>query len=681
MSTGAKKKQKNAIPEAVKLRVEKLRKTIEHYRTQYHVHDIEEISPEALDSLKHELARLEEVYPALITPDSPTQRVAGKPLPQFTKVKHQIPQWSLNDAFTEEDVYEFDARVKRMLEGVYGKKVTPTYDCEIKIDGLKIVLTYEKGKLVTAATRGDGIVGEDVTSNVRTIESVPLALTRPVDVIVEGEIWLSTKELLRINKEREGNGEALFANPRNAAAGSIRQLDPRIAAARKLDTFIYELAQIEGKLPGTQGEALAMLRALGFKINPHFRHCKNANEIIAYWKEWQTQAKHQDYWIDGIVVKVEERRYQEALGYTGKGPRFAIAVKFPTEQVTTVVEDIVLQVGRTGVLTPVAHLRPVSVMGSTVSRATLHNEDEIARLDVRIGDTVVLQKAGDVIPDIVSVLKEMRTGKEKKFIFPTHVEVCGGDGRIERIPGQAAYRCVSRNSFEQLARRISYFTSRHAFDIEGLGPKIVELLMKEGLVTTFPDLFTLEKGDLVDIPGFGEKSADNLLKAISARRKISLPRFITALSIDHVGEETAHDLARAFHTIEALRVASKEELEHVDGVGNIVAESLLNWMKNPDHCAMLNELLREVHVLPEKVTHRGSSPLFGKTIVLTGGLVSLTRDEAKQKIRERGGSAASAVSKETDLVVAGEDAGSKLEKAKKLGISIIDEREFLKLLK
>ncbi len=681
MSTGAKKKQKNAIPEAVKLRVEKLRSAIEHYRYEYHVLDNEVITPEALDSLKHELVQIEEAYPSLITPDSPTQRVAGKPLPQFKKIKHRIPQWSLNDAFTEEDVYEFDARVKRMLEGVYGKKVTPTYDCEIKIDGLKIVLTYEKGKLVSAATRGDGIVGEDVTSNVRTIDSVPLFLRQGADLVVEGEVWLSTRELARINEERKKKGEALFANPRNAAAGSIRQLDPRIAASRKLDTFIYELAQGGGRTFDTQIASLNALREFGFKINPHFAHCRNADAVVAYWKEWQKKAKRQDYWIDGVVVKVNERKYQEALGYTGKGPRFAIAVKFPTEQVTTVVEDIVLQVGRTGVLTPVAHLRPVSVMGSTVSRATLHNEDEITRLDVRIGDTVILQKAGDVIPDIVSVLKELRTGKEKKFIFPTHVEACGGDGRIERVPGTAAYRCVSRNSFEQLARRVAYFTSRRAFDIEGLGPKIVELLMREGLVGSPPDLFTLKKGDLINLEGFGEKSADNLLAAIALRRTISLPRFITALSIDHVGEETAHDLARTFRTIDALRTASKEELENVDGVGGIVADSLIAWMKNPDHQTMFNELLRHVEVLPEKIVGRGTSIFAGKTVVLTGGLLSLTRDEAKQKIRERGGSAGSAVSKETDIVVAGSDAGSKLEKAKKLGIRIIDEQEFLKLLK
>jgi DNA ligase (NAD+) len=669
------------IPASVRERVIKLRKAIEHYRYQFHVLDKEEITPEALDSLKNELVKIEEQYPSLVTPDSPTQRVAGKPLPAFKKVKHLMPQWSLGDAFTEEDIREFDARVGRMLLGALGKKVTPTYLTEMKIDGLKIVLTYEKGRLITAATRGDGVFGEDVTSNVRTIESVPLVLTDPVTITVEGEVWMSVAELARINRERAKKGEAIFANPRNVAAGSIRQLDPKVAASRKLDTFIYDIASYERAYPKTQQEELEELRRLGFKVNPHFQRCKNADEVIVFWKKWQKKSNKEDYWIDGVVVKVNEQAYQEALGYTGKGPRYAIAFKFPTEQVTTVVEDIVLQVGRTGVLTPVAHLRPVSVLGTVVSRATLHNEDEIARLDVRIGDTVILEKAGDVIPDIVSVLKEMRSGKEKKFTFPTHVDTCGGDGAIERIPGQAAYRCVSRDSFAQLLRRLAYFTSRGTFDIEHLGPKNVELLMKEGLVAHPDDFFTLTKGDLLNLPRFGEKSADNLLAAINGRRTISLPRFITALSVDHVGEETAIDLARAFHTIEAVMSASKEELVAVDGVGEVVAESLFAWMRNTEHKAMLTRLLAQVEVIPEKALARGSSPLSGKTVVLTGGMLSLSRDEAKAKIRERGGSVSSSVSKETDLVVAGEDAGSKLDKAKKLAIKIIDEQEFLKLLK
>ncbi len=674
-------KSDQSVPEEVRLRVENLRKTIEHYRSQFHVYDKEEITPEALDSLKHELVVLETHYPSLVTPSSPSQRIGGKPLPEFKKITHQVPQWSLNDAFSEEDIRDFDDRVKRQLATSLGHPVTPTYMCELKIDGLKIVLTYEKGLLVSAATRGDGVIGEDVTSNVRTIESVPLALAEPLDLTVEGEVWLSTRELERINIERVALGDAPFANPRNAAAGSIRQLDPKIAAARKLDTFIYELARGAEPLPETQSAELVELQRLGFKVNPHFRSCATVAEIVAFWKEWQKRAKKEHYWIDGVVVKVDTRSFQEVLGYTGKGPRFAIAFKFPTEQVTTVVEDIVLQVGRTGVLTPVAHLRPVSVLGTVVSRATLHNEDEIARLDVRIGDTVILEKAGDVIPDIVAVVKEMRTGKEKRYVFPTHVDACGGDGRIERVPGQAAYRCVNKDSFPQLLRKLAYFCSKSAFNIEGLGPKIVELLMKEGLVTEPDDFFTLTPGDLINLPHFGERSAERLLAAIALRREISLPRFVTALSIPHVGEETAHDLARAFGTIAALRAASEADLLTVDGVGEIVAHAFVEWVHNEEHSALLDRLLAAITVLPEERTRAVTSAFTGLSVVLTGTLTTLSRDEAKQKLRDSGAQVSSAVSKETDLVVAGTEAGSKLEKARALGVRVIDEGEFLRLLR
>jgi DNA ligase (NAD+) len=672
---------KTRVPRDARDRVLKLRKVIEHYRTQFHVYDKEEIIPEALDSLKHELAVLEEKYPELITPQSPTQRIGGAPLPEFTKVTHRIAQWSLNDAFSEEDIRDFDERVRRFLEQALGRSVTPSYICELKIDGLKIVLSYEKGLLVTAATRGDGKVGEDVTSNVRTIESVPLELPEPVDMTVEGEVWLSTRELARINAAREAGGEAPFANPRNAAAGSIRQLDPKIAAARRLDTFIYELAAWDRALPKTQYDALLELRRLGFKVNPHARRVDGVDGIISFWKEWQVKAKKEHYWIDGVVVKVDERELQSLLGYTGKGPRFAIAFKFPTEQVTTIVEDIVLQVGRTGVLTPVAHLRPVSVLGTVVSRATLHNEDEIKRLDVRVGDTVVLEKAGDVIPDIVRVLPELRTGKEKPYVFPTHVEACGGDGRIERVPGQAAYRCVNKNSFAQLLRALSYFTSKSAFNIEGLGPKIVEALMKAELVVTPVDFFTLTKGDLLELPHFGERSAENLLAAIAARRRIGLARFVTALSIEHVGEETAHLLAREFGDPDTLFSATTDALIRVDGVGEVVARSFVSWVAHPEHSAMLARLRKEIEIIPENKETSEEGPFSGKTVVLTGGLLSLSRDEAKELIRSSGGKVASSVSKETDIVVAGTEAGSKLARAKELGIPIMNEDEFLGLLR
>ncbi|HEY1037716.1 MAG TPA: NAD-dependent DNA ligase LigA, partial [Candidatus Paceibacterota bacterium] len=425
--TGAPDGALSAVPKDVLARVEKLRASIEKHRYNYHVLDKEDISAEALDSLKRELSELEEKHPSLVTADSPTQRVAGHALKGFEKVPHKVPQWSYNDAFTEEDVREFDARVKRFVRDAFGEIGTkavpnPTYTVELKIDGLKIVLEYVDGRLVTAATRGDGKVGENVTVNVKTIQSVPLVLNEPVSVIVEGEVWMSKTNFEKMNAEQEKLGLPLYANPRNVAAGSIRQLDPKITASRKLDAFIYDMPQYKpadgkgaaaqsvqgGAQPFDQFDELKKLKELGFKVNQFAKHCKDIDAVIAVWHEWKEKSKKQDYWIDGLVVKVNEHRYQQALGYTGKAPRFGIAYKFPAEQVTTVVEDIRLQVGRTGVITPVAHLRPVEVAGSTVSRATLHNEDEIQRLDVRIGDTVVLQKAGDVIPDIVKVLTELR---------------------------------------------------------------------------------------------------------------------------------------------------------------------------------------------------------------------------------------------------------------------------------
>ncbi len=669
-----------SISHQIKECAKKLRDTIDHHRYLYHVLDKEEISPEALDSLKHELAVLEERYPKLITPDSPTQRIAGTPLPAFKKVKHKIAQWSFNDAFTKEEVRNFDKRIKRLLKEQYGRKVTPEYTCELKIDGLKIVLTYDNGLLKTAATRGDGKVGEDVTHNVRTIESVPLKIRENIDVIVEGEVWLSKRELLRINKEREKKGEQPFANPRNAAAGSIRQLDPRVAAARRLDNFIYDLVYSEVGLPKTQENELSVLKNLGFKVNSHFVFCKDIEEVILFWEKWQKKADTQTYLIDGVVVKVNKKEHQDVLGYTGKAPRFALALKFPAQQVTTVVEDIVLQVGRTGVLTPVAYLRSVKVAGSVVSRATLHNEDEIRRLDVRVGDTVVLQKAGDVIPNIVQVVKEMRTGCEKKYRFPARVPECGGDGKIERIPGQVAHRCVNKNSFAQTQRKFYHFVSKKAFNIPGLGPRIIDLLLEENLVTSYDDIFTLKKGDINGLPGFAEKATNKLISTIEKSRIISLPKFLFALSIEQVGEETAEDLAEEFGALENIKNAKKEELEVIDGIGGVVARSLCAWFREGANKNLVHRLLKHVTVktFPQKKKKRGT--LHGKVFVLTGALVSMTRDEARAKIKQQGGVVVGAVSKNTDYVVAGAGTGLKYKKAESFGVKILTEEKFFKIL-
>ncbi|MDO8564515.1 MAG: NAD-dependent DNA ligase LigA [bacterium] len=668
-------------PKEIKERVEKLKQTIDHHRYLYHVLDREEISPEALDSLKHELVQLEEAYPKLRTPDSPSLRVGGTPLPEFKKVKHEAAQWSFNDAFSEDEIRAFDERVKRFLKQKTGKELSPTYATELKIDGLKVVLTYKKGVLVTAATRGNGEVGENVTANVRTIESVPLKLPEQIDAIVEGEVWLGKKELKRINAERakNGNGEEQFANPRNAAAGSIRQLDPKIAALRRLDTFIYDIAQMEGTLPSRQFEELKLLSTLHFKVNPHFKHCKTIDEVIAFWKEWEKKRDREDYLLDGVVVKVDEKEYQDILGYTGKAPRFGIAIKFAPEEVTTQLLDIIFQVGRTGVITPVAVLTPVPVAGSTVSRATLHNEDYIKTLDVRLGDTVVLRKAGDVIPEIVSVVKDMRTGKEKPFKWPMHIPECGGDGRIERIPGEAAWRCVVRESGSILRRRLYHFTSKRCLDIEGLGPKNIDALLENGLISTYADIFRLKREELLALPRFADISAGKLLSSIERRRRVPLDRLLAGLSIPQVGEETSRDLANHFRNIEKIRSASFEELEKIEGVGPIVGKAVVDWFAERKNEKLLDDLLSEIKIENPK-KEEGVLPLAGKTFVVTGTLETLSREEAEARIRALGGKAGSSVSAKTDFVVAGENAGSKYEKAKELGVEILNEAQFRDLL-
>lgn len=658
-------------------RLKMLRKTIEHHRHLYHVLDSPEISDEALDSLKNELVQIETQFPELVTPDSPSQRISGKPLEQFKKVTHKVPQWSFNDAFTEDDVRDFDARIQRMLSKEYGHAVVPTYTCELKIDGLKIVLEYQNGKLATAATRGDGKVGEDVTENIKTIDAVPLTISYTKPLIVEGEVYLPKKEFDRINADLAKKGEKTYANPRNLAAGTIRQLDSKIVASRKLSVFIYNIAQI-AEAPKTQMEELQLLQDLGFKVNKHYIFCKTIDDVITYWKEWGKKKDKESYLIDGVVIKTNEREYRETLGYTGKAPRYSIAFKFPAEQVTTQVLDIAFQVGRTGVVTPVAHLAPVQVAGSTVSRATLHNEDEIKRLDVRVGDTVILQKAGDIIPQVVEVLKEMRPENAKPFRFPKRIPECGGDGKIERIPGEAAYRCVDKGSYEMLRRKLHYFTSKGAFDIDGLGPKIIDQLMEENIIQGPVDIFTLTKGDLLPLERFAEKSVDNLLVAIDNARKVTLARFIISLSIDGVGEETAILLADTFGSIQKIRTASHDDFDAIHGIGDVVAKSIYEWFQDEANEKLLDELLDEVTIQnPSKAT---GTKLTGKTFVLTGTLGTLTRDEAKDLVRKAGGSISSSVSKATDYVVAGEKAGSKLAKAEKFGVTVLSEEQFLKLV-
>ena len=676
---------KSSVPRDVEIRIKKLRSVIQKQRYLYHALDKQEMSDEALDSLKHELFQLEQQYPEAVTPDSPTQRVGSKPLEKFSKVTHTVRQWSFNDAFSEEEIREFHERTARVLTKELGKTPKIEYTTELKIDGFKIVLTYVKGVLQTAATRGDGVVGEDVTSNVKTIESIPLRLEEPVDAIVEGEIWMGKKEFDRLNKEQKKKGEKLYANPRNVAAGSIRQLDPAVAASRKLDSFAYDLVSYSKELPATQMEELELLTQLGFKVNLHVTLSKSMDDVISFWKKWEKKKDSVDYWIDGVVIKVNDASQQRILGYTGKAPRFAIALKFPAEEVTTVVEDIVIQVGRTGALTPVAHLRPVLVAGSTVSRATLHNEDEIARLDVRVGDTVVIRKAGDIIPEVIRVIKELRPSESKSFVMPDLCPVCGSPVEKKTIgsgkTASAAHYCVNSSCFAQQRENIIHFVSKKALNIDGLGEKIVEQLMNEGLVKTPADLFTLKKGDLLALEGFQETSADNLLKAIQESAKhIPLAKFIFGLGIRHVGEETARLLAEHFGTLARVQRASLEKLKAVDGIGDVVAESLFTWWRDEKNVVLMDELLKHVHVVGEKKAKEGGV-LAGKVVVLTGSLSDISRDDAKALVRTLGGKVASSVSKQTDLLIAGERAGSKLAQAQKLGVKIIDEKTFLKMAK
>jgi DNA ligase (NAD+) len=663
------------VPKEVIERAQKLRESIKVYRTAQHERDESPISPEALDSLKHELSTLESKYPSLVSKDSPTQKVAGTVLPELTKVRHITPQWSLDDAFSEKELIAFDERVRKGLEK---KSLVQqlSYALELKIDGLHIVLTYKSGELVTAATRGDGVFGENVTHTARTIRTLPHSLTKKVDLVVEGEVYLTRSGFAILNAEREKEGKLLFANPRNAAAGSLRQLDSSISASRPLGIFLYDIDECSDELPDTQVGQLKYLHSLGLPVNPHYALAGSITEVMTFWNKWQgAKREKEDYQLDGVVLKVNEKSSQQALGYTGKGPRFAIALKFPAEQVTTVVEDISLQIGRTGVLTPVAHLRPVSVAGTTVARATLHNEDFITEKDIRIGDTVVLQKAGDIIPEVVQVLPEFRTGKEKKWTFPTHTPLCGGDGKVERVPGASAMRCVVGGSFPERLRKLSHFTSKGALDIEGLGPKTVELLMEHELVSEYDDFFDLTNDELLKLPGFKETSAQNIIDALEQKKSIPFDRLLIGLSILHVGEETAFLLAKHYESVALLEKATEEELTQIQGVGEVVAHSVFAWFKDGENKAMLRRLLHHIRV--QKIELEARTVLSGQSVVITGTLPTLSREQAEDMVRKAGGSASGSVSKKTAFLVAGENAGSKLAKAKELGITILSEKEFL----
>lgn len=683
-----------------KKRIEHLSREVDIHRRLYHVEDQPVISDEAYDSLMQELEELERQYPELASPASPTKRVGAAPRKAFRKVRHTSRQWSFDDVFDHEELVAWDKRVKKLLEKeLSGKSAADLeYVCELKIDGLKMILTYEKGILIQGATRGDGTVGEDVTENLRTIQSIPLELHKPVDGVFVGEVWLPEKELARINEERAKAEEPLFANPRNAAAGSIRQLDSKITAKRKLNSFVYDVDHVDlsETLLATQEKELNLLGELGFQVNPHFRVCNSVEEIESYYHEWNEKRHDLPYGLDGIVIKVNEKSFQEALGYTGKAPRFGVAYKFPAEQATTVVEDIQVQIGRTGALTPVAHLRPVRIAGSTVSRATLHNFDEIKRLDVRIGDTVILQKAGDIIPEIISVITNLRTGKEKKVSEPTKCPICGSPVERRKMRSaemSAALYCSNPKCFAIEKEHLIHAVSKKGLDIPGLGEKIMEQLMNEGLVKDMADIFALTAGDLSPLERFAEKSASKLTESIAQAKEVPVEKFLFALGILHVGEETADLLVS--HLVQEERLAkvrtpqglgrvfgalSSEELLAIKGIGDTVAESVTEWFADEKKKELLSLLTEEGVTLLVPAKKIGGQPWRGKTFVLTGELASFTRDEAKAMIKEKGGSVSSSVSRNTAYVVVGENPGSKYEKARELSVPILDEAGFRKLL-
>ena len=652
-------------------RIDKLKAEIEHHRYLYHVLDQQEISDSALDSLKHELFELEEKFPEYVTPDSPTQRVGGKPLDKFRKVTHSRPIISLEDVFNLEEAEKWEAKNRKIASGIYD------YYCELKMDGLTVVLSYINGLLARGATRGDGQVGEEVTQNLKTIESIPLKLKGkeiPKLVEVRAEVVMAKKVFDRINKEQEKKGLPLFANPRNVAAGSIRQLDSRAAADRKLECLAFEIITDLGQK--THQEAHRLLKEFGFKTSGESKHCRNLDEVAMYLKKWETARKSLAYQTDGVVIVVNDIDLERKLGHIGKAERWMAAYKFPAEQAATMVEEIKVQVGRVGTLTPVAALKPVRVAGSTVSRATLHNQDEIDRLDVRIGDTVIIQKAGDIIPDIVRVLTNLRTGKEKKFKMPLTCPICGSP--VIRPAGEVSHYCSNKKCFAREKERIIHFVSKKAFDIDGLGPKIIEQLINEGLVSSPADLFKLTEGDLKPLERFAEKSARNLIDSIRSAKKISLAKFIYALGIRHAGEETGVALANSFGSLGRISSAKLEELDSLRDVGEIMAESIFGWFQSAENQKLLARL-KEAGVEISDV-QAASGKLSGKTFVLTGSLESLTRDQAKEKIRKAGGVVSESIGKKTDYLVAGAEPGSKLAKAEKLGVAVIAEKEFLDLV-
>lgn len=661
----------------VKKRIERLRREIRRHDHLYYVLSAPEIDDRQYDALFAELKDLEAAHPELVAADSPTQRVSGRPLDAFSTVRHAVPMLSIDNTYSADELRAFDERIRRQLE-------TSEYDyvVELKIDGLAVSLRYEHGRLVSGATRGDGEVGDDVTANIRTIKAIPLSLfdggAVPAVLDVRGEVYMPTRSFVELNRMRTEAGEPPFANPRNAAAGSLKLLDARITATRNLAFFSYATGEVSQPLAREHDRTLTQLQALGLPVNPHIQRAKNIDEVIEICLAWGPKRFELDYQTDGMVVKVNRYDQRDILGATGRAPRWCIAYKFPAERAETVVESIAVQVGKSGALTPVANLKPVSLSGTTVKRASLHNFDEMRRLDVRIGDTVVIEKAGEIIPQVVEVKTERRPPGTKPFEVPKKCPVC--DSEVVKDEAGVYVRCPNPQCSGQLKERLRYFAGRGQMDIERLGASLIEQLVDRGLVQGFADLYRLRKEDLAALGRMGEKSAQNVLDGIEDSKIRPLWRFLAALGIRHVGGQSAQVLAEHFGSLTALREASREELEAIDQIGPVMAESIYGYLREPRHQAVIDDLLA-AGVEPQGEAGRSHTGVFsGKTVVVTGSLENFTRQQAQQAIKDAGGKASSSVSKKTDFVVAGAEPGSKLDKARELGVTVIDERQFMEML-
>jgi DNA ligase (NAD+) len=659
-------------------RIQELRELINYHNYLYYVLDSPEISDAEYDQLFDELLELEKKYPELITPDSPTQRVGATPLEEFKTVRHSLPMLSLNKSTSEPEFLDFHRRVLD-LSGVEEKKIK--YTVEPKFDGLAIELVYRKGIFTIGSTRGDGVVGEDVTQNLKTIKTIPLKLlgkTLPELLEVRGEVIINKDDFEKLNKQREKMGEPLFANPRNAAAGSVRQLDPKITSSRPLNMFVYGIGRVEGKSLSNHWDTIHYLKELGFKLSQYVELCDNVDQVKSYYDKLLRLRSDLPYEIDGMVIKVNEFILQEKLGELSRSPRWAVAWKFPAQQENTKIKDIIVSVGRTGALTPVAILEPVRVGGVEVSRATLHNEDEVKKKDVRIGDTVVIQRAGDVIPEVVKVVESKRTGKERKFVMPDKCPVCGS--KVERPEGEAIHRCTGIACPAQIKENMAHFVSKGAMDMDGLGYKFLEQMVDKKIIQDQADLYFLKKDDLMKMDRMGDKLAQNLLNAIDKSRNPSLINLIYALGIRNVGYHLAGVLAKNFKSIDNLGKQTVDDLTQVYEIGPIVAQSIYNFFHNPKNLKVLEKLKKGGVKFPVEKVKVKAIPLLGRILVLTGGLDFFTREEARKVIEDMGGRVSSAVSKKTDFVIVGKDPGSKYDNALKLGVKTINEEEFKKMI-